>query len=38
MGHSTILMAVDRPIEYDEVDDEFYVLEEDCDLFDWGLA
>ena len=24
------------PIEYDEVDDDFYILEEDVDLFDWS--
>ena len=26
------------PIEYDEVDDEFYVLEEDEDIFDWSYG
>ena len=23
------------PIEYDEVDEDYIILEEDCDIFDW---
>ena len=25
----------ENPIEYDEVDEDIYILEEDYDLFDW---